>query len=258
MRRLILMVVSSLAIVVFGVLEIAHYSEVIDHFVPKWVDSMIDGKTALIVVIASVLVMVFVWAEHFIEKHKKASKPRLESTLTSSSAAATNEQSNIPTAHDPRIVVEFIDEREGQLFKKNELLLTNNGGSEALDVRIEDITLRAQEVCFPHVEGSINGNGGIARFEPVIAQYGPAIKPLFVTALMNEWNSYHDLRMEELLVPLTIRYTDFTRTFDYTTTCTLALQAIEEGLRSFTNSKRQTVIFRDFQHNKKTINRVYP
>ncbi len=148
------------------------------------------------------------------------------------------------TSSDPRFVVEFIDERDGQLFKKNALCLINNGGSEALDVRIEDIPLRAQRVRFPHIAGSIGGNGNSERFEPVIAQYGPAIKPLLVTALKDEWNSYNDIKMAELEVPLTIRYLNFARTFKFTTTCTLVFRAFEEILHRAPENKKAVVVIK--------------
>jgi hypothetical protein len=147
--------------------------------------------------------------------------------------------------------VEFVDERENMLFKKNLLRLVNDGGSEALDVRIDDIPLRRQNVRFPYVAGSIRGNGGNEKFEPrVDRQYGPAVRPLLVTALMDEWNSFNSLGMAELLVPVTVRYTNFSRTFDYTTTCTLAFQAIDESLRRLADNRKPAVIFRDFRHEK--------
>jgi hypothetical protein len=71
MRRLIVMIVATFVFAVFVVFEVAHYSELIDHLIPKWVDSMITEKTALVAVIASTLVVVFVWAEYIFENHKE-------------------------------------------------------------------------------------------------------------------------------------------------------------------------------------------
>ena len=62
-----------------------------------------------------------------------------------------SEAQNVPLAEDPRIYVDFVDERKGYLHKKNALLLINRGGSEAHDVHIETIPLRGNSVEFPHV-----------------------------------------------------------------------------------------------------------
>lgn len=156
---------------------------------------------------------------------------------------------------DPRITVEFVDERADQLFKKTALNVINHGGSEALDVRIEDIPLRAQRISFPHVAGSIAGRGGKERFDPVVDRpYGALNTALLVTALKEEWNSYNDITMDDLQIPLTIRYQNFARTFKYATSCTLVFRIYEEILHHAPQNKKPVVVVRDFKHKKEPCN----
>jgi hypothetical protein len=152
---------------------------------------------------------------------------------------------------DPRITVEFIDERAGQLFKKTALSVVNHGGSEALDVRIEDIVLRAQRISFPHVAGSIAAQGGRERFDPVVDHpYGAVNTALLVVALKDEWSSYNDLKIDELPILLTVHYRDFSRTFKFTTTCTLVFLPYEEIIRHAPENQKPVIVVRDFKHKK--------
>lgn len=157
----------------------------------------------------------------------------------------------VVASSDPRITVEFVDERDGQLFKKTALNVVNHGGSEALDVRIEDIPLRAQKVSFPHIAGSIAGQGGNERFDPAVDRpYGALHTALLVTALTDEWNSHNAINMDELAIPLTIHYQNFSRTFKFTTTCTLVFLPYEEILHHAPENKKPVIVIRDFQHKK--------
>lgn len=174
--------------------------------------------------------------------------------LSGASAAALSkgiEPQQSMSTDDPTILVEFLDERKDQLYKKTALVLINTGGREALDVRIETIPLRGQEIRFPHIAGAIPSQSR-ERFDPQTdGRWGAVNTALFVDALVKEWNSHNDISMKELLVPVKITYQNFSRTAKFETTCIMAFNPIAERLNSSARANRKAPIhFRDFDHRK--------
>jgi len=154
---------------------------------------------------------------------------------------------------DPRIDVEFVDERKNQIYKKTALILANRGGSEALDVHIDDIQLRGRTVRFPHTVGAIAVNNR-ERFNPETDQpFGMVNTALFVTALIKEWESYHDLKKDVLSIPLKITYTNFSRSFMFMTKCSLVFHPFAEILHHPPANQPPIVSFRDFVHSKERV-----
>jgi hypothetical protein len=152
---------------------------------------------------------------------------------------------------DPAIIVEFLDERKDQLYKKTALLLMNTGGREALDVRIKTISLRGQEIRFPHVAGAIASHNH-ERFDPQTdGTWGTVNTALFVDALIKEWNSYNDVSMKELPIPVKVTYQNFSRTAKFETTCILVFNPFQERLnRTARANHKDPIHFRDFDHRK--------
>lgn len=155
---------------------------------------------------------------------------------------------------DPRIFLEFIDERENQLYKRTFLRLRNGGGSDALDVHVDDIQLRANRVSFPNTAGSIAA-GASERFNPRTQDRGGAIDTcFFVKALLDEWNSYNDVGLEELKIPIRVAYENYARTAVIETTCNLVLDPYVEGFKavrkSMPHTGRKLIVFEQYEFKK--------
>jgi hypothetical protein len=165
--------------------------------------------------------------------------------------SAIVEPKQLISTDDPAIIVEFLDERKDQLYKKTALVLMNTGDREALDVQIESIHLRGQEIRFPHIAGVIASQSR-ERFDPQTdGAWGKVNTALFVDALIKEWNSYNDVNMKELPVPVKVTYQNFSRTAKFETTCILVFNPLQEILNKTARANHKDPInFRDFDHRK--------
>jgi hypothetical protein len=185
-----------------------------------------------------VLVVCWILIQAYMETKKQVVAP-----------SVGNRQMDLST-DDPRILVEFIDERINRLYKKTALMLTNPGKTEALDVRIDDIPLRGKTIRFPNSVGTIQANND-ARFDfSLIPTAGAFDSAMVIEALKKEWDSYNDLNMHELPLPMTIHYEDFSRAFKFTTKCTLVFLPYEEILHRAPENKKPAIVIRDFKHTK--------
>jgi hypothetical protein len=282
---IVALIVSGLAAVVI-ILEEFHYSSLLRDILPSSMASKITPQTNFLFLFASLIVLGLVWLENWYRKRKekKESEPkpdhqpvhnvssshseggrvvqhfhysqRVDSTFLHppqpepTPSAETDAASEL-NQNDPRIVIEFIDERRKQLYKKVALELINQGGSEALDVKIDDIPLRGQRVRFPDIAGVISGNGGRQRFQPVTDhRVGHVNSALFVNALMDEWNSHNDVNLKELPFPLRITYKNFSRTLQFVTTCNLIAYPYAEIVRRPAANWKPSFVLRDFHHSK--------
>jgi hypothetical protein len=154
---------------------------------------------------------------------------------------------------DPRVVVEFLDERKDQLYKRTALRLTNSGGSEALDVKIETIPLRGQKISFPRTVGAMVA-GKNERFDPKTeGKWGVVNTALFVTVLLNEWDTYRDVNVTALSFPLKITYLNFAKTATFETNCELVFYPYRE-IRNRRSPNPQPIIeFLNYDFRKQAI-----
>ena len=113
--------------------------------------------TWLVIVVAAILVHSY-WRSG--KQGSPSSQPEPKPLVT-----ASDSSDFAPSSIDPRVIIEFLDERKDQPYKKTALMLTNAGGSEALDVQIESIQLRGQKVSFPRISGAMLA-GKTERFDP--------------------------------------------------------------------------------------------
>lgn len=209
---------------------------------------MINERTALIVVIVSALVMLLVWAEYFFEKAKR--EPKSLSELGDPKGESKLPPSATPEAHDPRIVAEFLDERRDQLYKKTAVRLTNTGGSEALDVHIDAIPLRGQQITFPRTVGVMVA-GSKERFDPKTeGRSGIVNTSLFVKVLQDEWDTYKDIKMTALSFPLRISYSNFAKTASFETKCDLLFYPYRERMNLRSPNPKPVVEFLNYDFKK--------
>lgn len=158
------------------------------------------------------------------------------------------------SSSDPRVFVEFVDEREGQLHKRTYLRLWNRGSSDALDVHIEDIQLRANKISFPHTAGAIAPDS-CERFNPKTdGRWGTVNTCLLVRALVDEWESYKDITMARLAIPLRITYQNCSRDALLETTCKLIFDPYVEVSKvvrqGVSHSGRKLIAFEDYTFKK--------
>jgi hypothetical protein len=140
--------------------------------------------------------------------HRRIFANAPSATLETSPVVLIEPQAEILLS-DPRVYVEFLDEREGQLYKKTAFKLMNRGGSEACDVRIETIPLRGNSISFPHVAGVIH-TGASDRFEPHLeGRWG--FSEALPAALIAEWETYKNMTLGQLTFPVKITYQNFSR-----------------------------------------------
>jgi len=158
---------------------------------------VISYKSILVLILAGLIIGLVAW---FGYKRKKRNRDnRHEKHREKSSAALPTPPIlslvRTPSASDPRITVEFFDERRNRIRKKTALMIVNTGDSEALNVQIETIHLRGQTIRFPHIAGAIASQGR-ERFDPEpYGKWGIANTSLFVDRLVKEWKRYNNREM---------------------------------------------------------------
>lgn len=178
------------------------------------------------------------------EANRKISE--LHQRFFANSPSITIEPQDHLTLDDPRLYVDFVDERKGYVHKKNAFLLLNRGGSEAHDVQIERIPLRGNSVEFPHIAGVIPAKGD-DLFEPRLEGRWGFVSANFVKALVSEWDSRGDANLTKLSIPLKITYQNFSQDAMFETRCTMIFDPYKEKLKL----DRGTLIeFKDFQFRK--------
>jgi hypothetical protein len=155
---------------------------------------------------------------------------RIFSNASPAVLEARLEPQSMISADDPRLYPEFLDERgSGHLYKKTAIILQNRGRTDAHDVNIETIPLRANRVSFPTCIGVIAPQDK-ATFEPRMEGRWGRFSQNFVNALMEEWNTYKDPNLKQLEFSLKIVYRNFAGTAMFETVCPLILDPYVEAL----------------------------
>jgi hypothetical protein len=254
MRSIIGMIFAVIVFLVAALLEVVHYFGLLKELIPEKLASMINDTSIFVLMFVGILIFSLAWLDHKQDRHGiEANKSKRTELATTDSPIL-----NIPSTDDPRIMVGFLDERKGQLYPRTALLLSNPGKTEALDVKVNDILLRGQTIRFPNTAGEIQ-SGQEKQFDPETDnKFGKVNTSLFVEALKQEWDSYRDLNMKELLVPIAITYQNYTRTAEFTTTCNLVFTPLDEILRGRRERGVKPIHFRDYKHTKKPVGTIRP
>lgn len=191
--------------------------------IPEVMMPVVNHSTIFVLILGGLIGILVAWFNQ--KRNKRSLDDRRDRPRENSSAAFLTPPSlclvSAPSASDPRIRIEFGDERRNRIRKKTALILVNTGAREALDVQIETIHLRGQEIRFPHVADAIASQGR-ERFDPeTCGRWGTVNTALFVDRLVKEWNRYNNTEMAELHIPIKVTYQNLSGTASFETTCIL-------------------------------------
>src|SRR5580704_10676525 len=128
---------------------------------------VVNHSTIFVLILVGLVILMVTWFNH--QRNKRSPDDRHNRQRKNSSATFRTPPTlcvvSVPFASDPRMSVEFVGERRNRIRKTTALILVNTGGSEAVDVRIETIHLRGQEIRFPHIASAIASQNR-ERFDP--------------------------------------------------------------------------------------------
>lgn len=149
------------------------------------------------------------------------------------------------TADDPRIYMDLRDDRnkDGSFQLSTPILLSNRGGSEAHNVSISEIKLRARTITFDKVIPVIPSDGTSEVEGNIGDDMSGTIRADIIRALMDEWNSYNSLKLEEIILPVTVTYSGFTGV-KFQTRCDLVFNPFVEKFQNKQYRQKNPIEFR--------------
>jgi hypothetical protein len=230
--------------VVDEVLHAAHFIELIDYLLPARAENVLSVKTNFVVIVVGLLLMALAWADHKREEPKaqEENSPRVKGVTSPAAVVAE------VLPEDPRIYLEFDPEwgsKEGHLAFSTPILLSNRGGSDAHNVDVAKISLRATEVTFG-TPIPVIAKGEIGQALPLVAELNGIFRRNLVWPLNQEWESYQSLARETVEIPMRIAYRSFGGK-QIETRCVLVFNGLISALNKPGKVQRNPVEFHGYE-----------
>ena len=151
---------------------------------------------------------------------------------------------------DPRLYLSVTE--SGQISEhplETRLVLKNRGESDAHNVEVPPIAMRAGSIKFDGPIGVIAPQGE-ASLTPTCDCFGPAFSRDLIRALVKEADTYKDLR-ETITIPVFATYSNFRGT-KFEMNCDLIFNAINNALKTQFNIDKPSVEFHNYRFKKVT------